>query len=159
MRIIAFSDTHGLKSAAAKVFDRNTDADLFVFLGDGERELDYVKSLYPDKKVLSVCGNCDFNSFAPAVDIFQADEVKLIFTHGHNHAVKYSTDVMYKLAQDNCAQIALFGHTHCRYLEYRDGIYLINPGSAGCARDGKPACYATIEIRGKQGILCNHVDL
>ena len=40
MRIIVFSDTHGNYSAMHKIFKRNGDADLFIFLGDGERDLD-----------------------------------------------------------------------------------------------------------------------
>ena len=39
MRIVVFSDTHGNFSAMHKIFKRNGNADLFIFLGDGEIEL------------------------------------------------------------------------------------------------------------------------
>lgn len=50
MRIIVFSDTHGNYSAMHKIFKRNGDADLFIFLGDGERDLDSLRVQYLDKK-------------------------------------------------------------------------------------------------------------
>lgn len=49
MRIIVFSDTHGNYSAMHKIFKRNGDADLFIFLGDGERDLDSLRVQYLDK--------------------------------------------------------------------------------------------------------------
>lgn len=158
MRIIVFSDTHGLKSAAAKVFDRNRDADAFIFLGDGEREFEYAKNLYPQKIALMVSGNCDYESMYPRTDIFMAGDTKIIFSHGHMHNVKTSADGMYNLAVSNKATIALFGHTHCRYSEYRDGVYLLNPGSASCPRDFTRPSYAFIDIM-PNGIVCNHVEL
>ena len=56
--------------------------------------------------------------------------------------VKYSTDRLFYKAKEIGAQIALFGHTHCRYYAYEEGIHILNPGSAGQPRDGKPASYA-----------------
>lgn len=158
MRIVVFSDTHGQRSAAAKVFDRNQNADAFIFLGDGEREFEYAKGLYPQKTALMVSGNCDYNSLYPSTDIFMAGDTKILFSHGHIHDVKYSTERMYNLALSNNSKIVLFGHTHCRYYEYRDGIYLLNPGSASCPRDFKRPSYAIIDVTDK-GIMCNHVDL
>ena len=57
MRIIVFSDTHGNYSAMHKIFKRNGDADLFIFLGDGERDLDSLRVQYLDKKIVNVAGN------------------------------------------------------------------------------------------------------
>lgn len=158
MRIIVYSDTHGSFSAHAKIFERNQDADGFIFLGDGERELDKIKTLYPDKTVLNVAGNCDYCSMSPNSDIYMANDVKLLFTHGHSWGVKFSLDRLYYKAKEIGAKIVLFGHTHCRYYSYEDGVYILNPGSASLPRDGKPKCYAFIDITDK-GIMCSHVDL
>lgn len=112
MRIIVFSDTHGNYSAMHKIFKRNGDADLFIFLGDGERDLDSLKVQYLDKKIVNVSGNCDFASLTPENDIYMTDDgIKIFFTHGHKWGVKYSTDRLFYKAKEIGAQIALFGHT------------------------------------------------
>ena len=60
MRIVAFSDTHGNYSVMHKIFKKNGSADLFIFLGDGINEYNMLKTLYIDKKIIGVHGNCDF---------------------------------------------------------------------------------------------------
>ena len=80
MRIIVFSDTHGNYSAMHKIFKRNGDADLFIFLGDGERDLDSLRVQYLDKKIVNVSGNCDFASLTPENDIYMTDDgIKILF--------------------------------------------------------------------------------
>lgn len=158
MRIVVFSDTHKNLRAMKEIFDRNTDVSVFIFLGDGEQELRQIKNLYPDKQILSVKGNCDFTNDSPLIGTFCYENTKIIYTHGHKYNVKYSTDSLYYLARENDAQIVCFGHSHCRYYDYRDGIYMLNPGSAAQPRDWKPPCYAFIDIT-DSGIVCSHVDL
>ena len=159
MIIAVFSDTHGNFSAMHKIFKRNNSADCFVFLGDGLDELEDIKAIYPEKKILSVSGNCDFGSFTKTSDIYMTPSgLKIFFTHGHRWAVKYTTDKLLEQAKNINAQIVLFGHTHCRYYEYVDGVHILNPGSAGNPRDFMPASYAYIDIT-DQGIFCAHVDL
>ena len=158
MRIIVYSDSHGSFSAHAEIFSRNQDADVFIFLGDGERELDKIRALYPEKTIVNVAGNCDYASMSPTVDIFMAKGVKILFTHGHTMGVKYSTDRLFYKAKEIGAQIVLFGHTHCRYYSYEEGVHILNPGSASQPRDFKRKSYAFIDIV-DSGIVCNHVDL
>lgn len=158
MRIIVFSDTHRRFDAMKKIIDDNRNADMFIFLGDGERELDDIKCYYPDINIQSVSGNCDFASMAKAIDITFAMDKKIIFLHGHTHGVNYGTEGILKLAKENNADIVLFGHTHQRFLSYEDGIYLFNPGSAGQPRDGKGPSYGFIDIT-NAGIVCGHKEL
>lgn len=159
MRIIVFSDTHGNFSAMHKIFKRNGNADLFIFLGDGEKELEKLRVQYIDKKIINVSGNCDECSPTPESKIYTTPSgIRIFFTHGHKWSVKYRTDKIFYKAKEERAQIALFGHTHCRYYSYEGGVHILNPGSAGCPRDGKPACYAYIDIV-NEGIFCSHVNL
>lgn len=155
-RIIVFSDTHGNLSAMRKVLEK--DADAYIFLGDGERELDKMREIYSGKTVMNVRGNCDFCSQAPEIDLCSVNGVRIMFTHGHNHGVKYSTDRLFYLAEENDIQIMLYGHTHCRDLKYDRGIYVMNPGSASIPRDFKAPSYAYIDITDK-GIFCAHAEL
>lgn len=158
MRIIVYSDTHGNFSAHLEIFKQNEKADAFIFLGDGERELDKIRSLYPEKTILNVAGNCDHASMTPCSDIFMANGIKILFTHGHLDRVKYSLDRLFYKAKEIDAKIVLFGHTHCRYYSYEEGIHMLNPGSASQPRDFKGKSYAFIDIL-DSGIFCSHVEL
>lgn len=159
MRVIALSDTHGNFRNMREIFRRcGNSADAFIFLGDGERDLDRIRACCPGKTILNVAGNCDYGSMTPDNDIFNAGPAKIFFTHGHNWGVKSSVDRLFYKAKEIGADIVLFGHTHCRYYEYCEGIHILNPGSAGCPRDGMPPSYAFIDIT-DSGIFCSHVDL
>lgn len=158
MRIIVYSDTHGKFSAHETILKRNENADAFIFLGDGEREFDKIKSLYPNKTMVNVAGNCDFASMKPSNDIFMAGDNKILFTHGHLFGVKFSLDRLIYKAEEIGAKIALFGHTHQRFYSYENGIHILNPGSASAPRDLKNPSYAFIDIL-DSGIFCSHVEL
>ena len=158
MRIIVFADSHGNSSSVKEIFRRNEDAPAFIFLGDGEHDLDRMRKAYPDKVILNVAGNCDYSSSAPDFGTFDADGVRLFFTHGHNWGVKYTVERVFYKAKECDAQIALFAHTHTRFYEYFDGVHILNPGSAALPRDGKRPCYAFIDIT-PWGIMCSHVEL
>lgn len=158
MRIVVFSDTHGSFSAAREVVERNRDVYTFIFLGDGEREIDKLRIVYPDKMILNVAGNCDYSSPTLGSDLYNAGKIKIFFTHGHRFGVKYGMDQLLEKGRELGAKIILFGHTHERYYAYENGIHLLNPGSASCPRDGKAPSYAFIDITPK-GIMCSHVSL
>lgn len=158
-RVVVFSDTHGSFRAANRIFRKTPDADLYIFLGDGEKELEQVKALFPKKQVMSVCGNCDGYSNAPVEQVYTApDGRKIFFTHGHEYGVNFSIDNIYYKACEVGATVALYGHTHQRYYTYADGLYIINPGSASCPRDGLGPSYAIIDLA-SGGVVCSHVEL
>lgn len=158
MRIIVVSDTHGNYNALLKVFERNLAADIFIHLGDGEKELDEMVMRFPRLDIRHVSGNCDYASLSPSVMIIGVGDYKIIAAHGHRHGVKYSLETFKALAQENKADIALFGHTHARFEAFEDGIYFLNPGSASSPRDGKKPSYGFIDIT-KSGIVTNIVEL
>lgn len=158
MRIIVIADTHKNSNAMHEIFERNQSADIFIFLGDGEREFQDICCLYPHKKAYSVCGNCDYSSFSSGMGVIEVEKCKIIFLHGHSHGVKGGINEVLRLARENDAQIILFGHTHQRFYQYIDGIHMLNPGSASSPRDGKPPSFAFIDIT-KAGIVTNHVDV
>ena len=65
MRIIVMSDSHGDYFAVEEIIQRNLSADMFIHLGDGERELDKIVVKYPYLNIYHVKGNCDCGSFSP----------------------------------------------------------------------------------------------
>lgn len=158
MKIIVLSDSHGSYRALEKIMD-NYHADLYIHLGDGERELDRYCISHPDKQVYHVKGNCDFGSLSPEELLLSPDDKNVIYAvHGSNHNVKYSLGTLKAAAARNGANIILYGHTHCRYNKYENGIYILNPGSAALPRDGNDPSFGVIELL-PEGIITNIVDI
>lgn len=159
MKIVAFSDSHRRSDRVHDLFERTQHyADMYVFCGDGLDDVENMFYLYPNKEIVQVAGNCDFGSFEQFSRIVTTPHHKIFVTHGHYQDVKYSLDRLYQTAKDNGCDIALFGHTHEKHCEYRDRIYLINPGSLGKPHYGETAGYCVIDLSDK-GVLVSHMEL
>ncbi len=160
MTVIAFSDSHRHYDRVHELFEKtHRTADLYIFCGDGVDDLEDMVYLYPDKKIKMVAGNCDFGTMEKLADAVECDHGhKILFTHGHVQRVKWSLDELHMTAKQNGCDLAIFGHTHNRHCEYRDGIWLVNPGSIANPHDGLAPCYAVIQLL-REGILVNHVEL
>ena len=160
MRIVVFSDSHGNFTAVERIFKQNQDADLFIFLGDGAREIDTISAVYPQKQILCVKGNCDIISRAPKELLYTAPDGRNIFAcHGNTYSVNTTKTRLFYKGRELGASVVLFGHTHCRFLSYDEQMYMLNPGSAGQPRDGLAPSYAFIDLLEGGGIFCSHVEL
>lgn len=158
MRIIAYSDTHGRYDRVETLIERTkSNCDLYLFAGDNLRDINNIEILYPGIRLISVPGNCDYNSYAKPIQFAEEAGKKIILTHGHYQDVKYGMDSLERLAKDNGADIVVYGHTHRRAEEYRDGVYYVNPGSLSLPKDGLPPSYAIIDIL-SNGVLISTVD-
>ena len=159
MRIVVMSDSHRNAGAVDDVIEKNLDtADMFIHLGDGEYETDLVMMQYPNKDIRRVAGNCDRDSSLPDYLVVDLPGARIFCTHGHRFDVKYGLErIMSAAAQKKC-NIILYGHTHERFQHYEDGVYIMNPGSCSCPRDGKPPSYGIVDITDK-GIITNIADL
>ncbi|MCQ2490839.1 MAG: YfcE family phosphodiesterase [Ruminococcus sp.] len=161
MRIIVISDTHGNYNALSSVFLRNSDADWFIHLGDGERELDRFIIEHPEytEKVLHAAGNCDAGSLSPGyVELPLLNGHKLFATHGHIFGVKGGLGRLRMCAASRDCDIVLYGHTHVRFSTFEDGTYIMNPGSASCPHDGTKPSFGTIDVS-DAGVLVNIADV
>lgn len=158
MRIIVVSDSHGCYDNLSKAFLRNSKADVFVFLGDGENDVVRFRNAHPDIPIMNVAGNCDSGSIADNILFFVCGGRKIMATHGHNFGVKGGTGRLMQYARNSFADIVLFGHTHVRKQDYDNGIYILNPGSAGCPNDGNKPSYGFVDIT-EAGVVTNVVDI
>ncbi len=161
MRIIVVSDTHGLYSRLYDVVMRNLKADAFIHLGDGEEECQTLLHNFPEITLKFHCvrGNCDYGSQLPVFKTLDIAPGHRIFaTHGHRFGVKYDLGTLVTTAKENGCDIALYGHTHVQNSSYENGVYILNPGSASCPRDGKPASYGYIDIT-PAGVVTNNVTI
>ena len=146
MRIVVVSDTHRSYRVLREIVEKHEqDADLFLFAGDGERELEDIRDEFLRKTFMAVRGNCDYASMEKTSRIVMAGDIKIFLTHGDMYGVKAGTAGILAAAKENGARVAVFGHTHIAYTGYEDGIYLLNPGSATHPRAGRPS-YGIIDI-------------
>lgn len=151
MRLLVLSDSHGRKNLLLKAVELHPEADAVIFLGDGERDTEFLKQLHPEIKLYSVCGNCDYNSLLPTF-LLEKFGGKIVYAaHGHYESVKYSLAGLKQKAHNCSASIALYGHTHVPDTTYEDEIWYINPGSVSVGR------YAMVDIldNGIMPILCD----
>ncbi len=158
MRIIVMSDSHGYRAQLEKIINMNPDADMFIHLGDGEREIAEIKIRYPDIDFRSVLGNCDWSKDSPQSLIVECGKARIFCTHGHRYGVKSGTELLRSIARDNNCNMAFFGHTHERYYAVEDGIEILNPGSCSNPRDGNKPSYAFVDVV-DAGIFVNIIDV
>ena len=132
MKLCVFSDSHGYTRKMLQAI-RHEQPDMLVFLGDGSRDFDVIRSSFPLLPALDVKGNCDTMSDAPLFLVFTVQGVKIFMAHGHRYDVKYDPDLdgLWNAAKRTGADVALFGHTHQAYSRTRDGVLILNPGSVG----------------------------
>ena len=160
MRIIVISDTHGNLRALRSVILRNADADWFIHLGDGERDVEIFLLEHPEliQKFIRISGNCDDGSLGFPYFCLDVPGHRIFATHGHLFAVKNSLEIIKRRAAENECDIILFGHTHIRLESYEDGLYILNPGSASCPHDGTKPSFGHIDIS-PAGVVLNIADV
>ena len=152
MRILVLSDSHGSIGALDRIIDKEQSASHIFFLGDLVRDIKNLTYIHRDRHFHIVSGNCDYFSTYPSFDFADVGEAKILFSHGHTFSVKQGdTDRLAKFAAENGCNIALYGHTHIPDIDYKDGVYIVNPGSVGRSRDGAES-YALLDIS-KSGVL------
>jgi len=147
-RIIAVSDSHGASTALREAFEqarRRGRVDVAVFLGDGMRDFEPIRSELERDGVqcYAVQGNNDWHFYEPPEIVFSVNGVKIYATHGHMWHVKYTLDRLWYAAREREAQVALYGHTHREKIDLEHGLTLVNPGSVG---ERGPNCSAYAEI-------------
>jgi putative phosphoesterase len=130
-----------------RVFEKEKNVDLFIHLGDGERDTVGFHDDIPFKEHYCVRGNCD-PGYTPTEKVLTAAGKKLFITHGHLYDVKSGLERLKQRAEELKAEIVLYGHTH-EGLETYDAarrIHFLNPGSISLPKPGKPPTYGVLEL-------------
>ena len=156
MKFVIASDIHGSAFWCAKLLEliEKEQPDKILLLGDllyhGPRN-DLPRDYAPKQviamlsrhkdKILAVRGNCEaevdqmvlpFSCMAPCA-LLCADGLEFYLTHGHHE----NPDDLPPLA---AGSIFLYGHTHVKLDEVRNGIRCVNPGSVSIPKDGSHSC-------------------
>lgn len=150
MKIAVFSDTHGSAKGMLNAV-REYRPDKIIHLGDGNADLRKLESEFPEIPVHCVCGNCDRECPAPETLSVDLGGVTAFLTHGHLYSVRYRFDTLLYAAECSGAKIAMFGHTHRAGFDEIEGIYVLNPGTAGAGSD---RTWAKLEISPNGEISC-----
>ena len=138
MKLLVFSDSHGMPLYMRETLEKHRDVDAVIFLGDGQNDFQMMRALFPNIAFYSVRGNCDL------------DGAKIFCTHGHLYHVKSGLYTVVCAAREAGANLLLFGHTHEALETYDDGLYILNPGSCS----GFRATCGLVDIS-PAGILTN----
>ena len=152
MKILVLSDSHNDYLSLKKAVENHSVAEVVVFLGDGERDIDRIDDVLQFKHVIRVKGNCDIASKLDENVTQTICTKKFFITHGYVENVKFGIDRLIYKGQSLDAHIILYGHTHVPVSKYIDGVYVFNPGSI---RDGN---YGFIDITYK-GVMCVNAKL
>ncbi len=152
MKIAVFSDTHGSSRGMIKAVEEYMP-DQVIHLGDGLRDTEVLEKHFPHIPVCRVAGNCDCDSSEPDYRVLRLGSLNAFITHGHRYAVRGGKiEVLLYAAQCNDCQIAMFGHTHRAGFEQIEGIFVLNPGTAGKAPN---KTWAKLEIGADGEIRCD----
>lgn len=159
MKIVAFSDSHGSRDLLRDGLEqalRGSGVDVCVHCGDGACDLEVLAPLVleanPHARIYAVRGNCDIcANDLPLLELFDAQGVRMLATHGHLYDVKSGFSTLQSMAMARGAKVAFFGHTHKPFLEMVQGVMLVNPGAI-CSHMPGNVAYAQL-IVDEQGKL------
>jgi uncharacterized protein len=144
------SDTHGLLRPQALAALRGSD--LIIHAGDVGRPevLEPLRALAP---LYVVRGNVDTGAWAHALPATATVDVG-----GHRiHVLHDIAEFAFDAPIANVAAV-IYGHSHQPSIETRDGVFFLNPGSAGPRRFDLPISLARVRVT-RAGLLPELVTL
>jgi hypothetical protein len=141
MRIGVISDTHGL--LRPQLVEALKGVSLIIHAGDiGSPEI--LENLGKIAPVRAVRGNTDRGEWArtlPPTEVVEVGEVHIYVLHD-----LHTLDLEPKAAG---FAAVIFGHSHRPHLERKNGVFYLNPGSAGPRRFTLPVSLAYLKVQGK----------
>lgn len=130
------SDTHGmLRPEAAAAL---AGVDLILHAGDVD-VLQVLEDLEKIAPVKAVCGNMDFGQLRELLS-----ETEVVETGDYLLYILHDIGRLDLDPEATGFDAVIFGHSHRPYLEQKQGVLYLNPGSAGPKRFGKPVSVARI---------------
>ncbi len=146
MKILVISDTHGYEGDLLRVLYRERNIDLLIHCGDvegGQRKIQEMAGC----PCYFVQGNNDYFGDLPKDVLICIGKYQALVTHGHMYGIYMGTTRLEAEARKRGAHIVLFGHTHCPYLEVKDGLTMANPGSITYPRQsGRQGSYLVLDV-------------
>lgn len=160
MKILVVSDTHGHSSELVQVLRKVKPIDCLIHCGDVEGQENYIRGI-AECPCYMVKGNNDFFCDLPREEVFQLGNYKVMVTHGHMYGVSMDTSMLEEEARNRGVQIVMFGHTHRPFLEQKEDITILNPGSLSYPRQaGRKPSFLVMEIdrQGEAHYFQNYIE-
>lgn len=140
MKILVVSDSHGDVENMCRAVELARPR-LLLHLGDGWHDAERLAERFPELPIEKVPGNCDLLHGESAERVIPLGGKRVLLCHGHTQGVKSGLGMLLRAALEKGVDAALFGHTHRPFVDIRNGVVLLNPGSIG----GFRPTYATLE--------------
>ncbi len=143
MKYLVVSDNHSDRQILDELIKRyNGKMDGMFHCGDSELAANDIMWKY----FTVVGGNCDYDPGYEPEQLVTIGDDRIFMTHGHRSNVRFGLNVLSLQAQEEGANIALFGHIHQAVAEMDHGILFVNPGSISQPRGPvRIPSYAIIE--------------
>ena len=146
MKVLVVSDTHGRHGNLDLIMDKEEPFDMLIHLGDLEGDEDYLR-FFVNCTLHMIGGNNDYFADVPREQEFMIKNKKVFIAHGHQYGVYRGLDGIKAEARRRGADIVMYGHTHVPYFEDKDGLVVLNPGSATYPRQsGREPSYMIISV-------------
>lgn len=150
MKVLVISDTHGNIENAKNVLNQVIPAGVETVLhcGDYISDARLLEKFYPQVEIYGVYGNCDVGFGGAYSEVVTLEGVSIYMSHGHRYGVKwgeYDEVAIDAIAHE--ATVAICGHSHQAYLEKKQGVLIMNPGSLTLPRDSKYPSYGILELK------------
>ncbi len=147
MKILVVSDNHGDAHILTEVREQwSNQVDYMLHAGDSELPFESDEM----KPFIKVRGNCNFDSSYPGDEVVECGDKRIFITHGHLYGIKSSLDRVHYKAEENNADIIIFGHSHQLGAEMIDRKLFLNPGSIRLPRDRNEPTYAIVEFENEK---------
>lgn len=153
MKVLILSDSHGLIDEV-KAIVHQYEVNRIIHCGDFCVEA----TLPPFDTMMKVRGNCDFAIDVPLKKVVEYQGLRGIVVHGHKYRVKEGYLPLSYLAEEEKAQIVLFGHSHQPVSFMDKGCLFINPGSIYRPRGYRTPTFVILELDKQEDHFHAHVD-
>lgn len=145
--LIVMSDSHGNQTIVQQIKDYYQGRVDAIF-HNGDSELPSHLPLWEGIQV--VRGNCDGEGY-PERLVTDFAGLRVAQTHGHLHLINFFWDRLDLWAQEEQADICLYGHLHQASAWQEGKIVFVNPGSVEQPRGQvREKLYAKIEVTPEQ---------
>ena len=129
--IIVMSDSHGDRDIVEDIKKRYQGKVDAIF-HNGDSELESSDPVWDG--IYVVRGNCDYDSGYPERLVVKLGDVIIAQTHGHLYGINFTWDKLDLWAQQEDADICLYGHLHAATAWRNGKTVFINPGSVSQPR-------------------------
>lgn len=147
MRLCVVSDSHRHRHELLTAVKNLQPIDAILHAGDETSDAMWLRERV-DWPIYSVSGNWDVVSdISPLEQTLEFAGLRVYLTHGHKYRVKEGIALLSQKAEEQNAQLVVFGHTHKSMADFLDGRIYVNPGSLASPRGRRERTCALIEIQ------------